>query len=158
MQAKKINEPSRETPLWGEYEVVVLGGGPAGLAAALAAARAGRSTIIVERYGFFGGAGTAAGLSTFCGLHAVVHGNHEAVNPAQVGTKAAAHYHLTLGPGESRTVLLRLRDAMAQHAVEVVPAHAIPASKHAAGHFPPQPGAQKSWFKIASVRRQISRP
>jgi hypothetical protein len=41
----------------------------------------------------------------------VVHGNHAAVNPAQVGTKAAVHYHLTLGSGESRTVLLRLRDA-----------------------------------------------
>jgi hypothetical protein len=41
----------------------------------------------------------------------LVHGNHEAVNPAQVGTKAAAHYHLTLGAGESRTVPLRLRDA-----------------------------------------------
>ena len=79
MPAKNINEPGRETPLWGEYEVVVLGGGPAGIAAALAASRAGRSTIIVERYGFFGGAGTAAGLSTFCGLHAVVHGAHEQV-------------------------------------------------------------------------------
>jgi hypothetical protein len=79
MQARQITEPSRQTPLWGEYEVVVLGGGPAGLAAALAAARAGRSTIIIERYGFFGGAGTAAGLSTFCGLHAVVHGKHEQV-------------------------------------------------------------------------------
>ena len=79
MQPKQITEPSRQTPLWGEYEVVVLGGGPAGLAAALAAARAGRSTIIIERYGFFGGAGTAAGLSTFCGLHAVVHGKHEQV-------------------------------------------------------------------------------
>jgi len=79
MQGKQITEPSRETALFGEYEVVVLGGGPAGLAAALAAARAGRSTIIIERYGFFGGAGTAAGLSTFCGLHAVVHGKHEQV-------------------------------------------------------------------------------
>jgi hypothetical protein len=49
------------------------------------------------------------------GLHEyLVHGNHEAVNPAQVGTKAAAHYHLTLGPGESHTVLLRLRDAQPQ--------------------------------------------
>ncbi len=74
-----VKEPARATPLYGEYEVVVLGGGPAGIAAALAAARAGRKTIIVERYGFFGGAGTAAGLSTFCGLHAVVHGEHEQV-------------------------------------------------------------------------------
>jgi flavin-dependent dehydrogenase len=78
-EASRIIEPSRETPVYGEYEVVVLGGGPAGLAAAIAAGRAGRKTIIVERYGFMGGAGTAAGLSTFCGLHAVVHGEHKQV-------------------------------------------------------------------------------
>lgn len=70
-----ILEPGRNTPVFGEYEVVVLGGGPAGIAAAIAAGRAGRSTILVERYGFRGGAGTAAGLSTFCGLHANVHGD-----------------------------------------------------------------------------------
>lgn len=74
-----ITEPGRDTPLFGEYEVVVLGGGPAGIAAALAAGRAGRATLLIERYGFCGGAGTAAGLSTFCGLHAVVHGRHEQV-------------------------------------------------------------------------------
>jgi len=65
--------------VYGDYEVVVVGGGPAGVAAALAAGRAGRSTICIERYGFLGGAGTAAGLSTFCGLHAVVHGKHEQI-------------------------------------------------------------------------------
>ena len=75
----EIVEPSRKTSLFGEYEVVVLGGGPAGIAAALAAGRSGRSTLLIERYGFLGGAGTAAGLSTFCGLHAVVHGKHEQV-------------------------------------------------------------------------------
>ncbi|HEY8521112.1 MAG TPA: FAD-dependent oxidoreductase [Gammaproteobacteria bacterium] len=74
-----IQEPGRKTPLFGEYEVVVLGGGPAGIAAALAAGRRGRSTILIERYGFLGGAGTAAGLSTFCGLHAAVYGKHERV-------------------------------------------------------------------------------
>lgn len=77
--ANDITEPTRQTPLLGEYEVVVLGGGPAGIAAALAAGRCGRSTLLIERYGFLGGAGTAAGLSTFCGLHAVVHGRHEQV-------------------------------------------------------------------------------
>ena len=70
-----LNEPSRETPLYGEYDVVVLGGGPAGIAAAVAAARAGRSTLLIERYGFLGGMGTAAGVTNFCGLHANVHGD-----------------------------------------------------------------------------------
>ncbi len=61
MQAQ-ITEPSRSTPLFGEYEVVVLGGGPAGIAAALAAGRSGRSTLLIERYGFLGGAGHRRGL------------------------------------------------------------------------------------------------
>jgi hypothetical protein len=69
-----LTEPSRQTPVHGEFDVVVLGGGPAGIAAAVAAARAGRSTLLVERYGFLGGMGTAAGVTNFCGLHANVHG------------------------------------------------------------------------------------
>jgi FAD dependent oxidoreductase len=71
---KTIEEPARQIPLYGEYEVVVLGGGPAGIAAAVAAARAGRRTLLIERYGFLGGMGTAAGVTNFCGLHANVHG------------------------------------------------------------------------------------
>jgi hypothetical protein len=74
-----IHEEARRTPVVGEFEVVVLGGGPAGIAAAIAAGRAGRSTALVERYGFLGGAGTAAGLANFCGLHANVHGEHRQV-------------------------------------------------------------------------------
>ena len=74
-----VHEPARETPLLGEYDVVVVGGGPAGITAAASAARAGRSTILIERYGYLGGAGTAGGLSTFCGLHANVHGDHRQV-------------------------------------------------------------------------------
>jgi hypothetical protein len=69
-----LAEPARQTPIHGEYDVVVLGGGPAGMAAAVAAARAGRKTLLVERYGFLGGMGTAAGVTNFCGLHANVHG------------------------------------------------------------------------------------
>ena len=69
-----IKEPARETPVVGECEVLVLGGGPAGIAAAAAAARSGRSTMLIERYGFLGGMGTAAGVTNFCGLHANVHG------------------------------------------------------------------------------------
>jgi hypothetical protein len=71
---RTITEPAREIPLYGEYDVVVLGGGPAGIAASVAAARAGRRTLLVERYGFLGGMGTAAGVTNFCGLHANVYG------------------------------------------------------------------------------------
>jgi hypothetical protein len=69
-----IAERARSTPVFAERDVVVLGGGPAGLAAATAAARRGASTLLVERYGFLGGMGTAAGVTNFCGLHANVHG------------------------------------------------------------------------------------
>ena len=72
---RSITEPSRQTPVYGEYDVVVLGGGPAGMAAAVAAAKCGRSTLLIERYGFLGGMGTAAGVTNFCGLHANVHGD-----------------------------------------------------------------------------------
>jgi hypothetical protein len=74
LSLKTITEPARKIPLYGEYEVAVLGGGPAGIAAAVASARAGKRTLLVERYGFLGGMGTAAGVTNFCGLHANVHG------------------------------------------------------------------------------------
>src|SRR5665647_384777 len=70
-----LTEPARQTPIAGDYDVVVLGGGPAGLAAASAAGRHGSRVLLVERYGFLGGMGTAAGVTNFCGLHANVHGH-----------------------------------------------------------------------------------
>src|SRR5689334_16790095 len=69
-----IEEPSRRVPLLAEVDVAVLGGGPAGIAAAASAARHGARVMLVERYGFLGGMGTAAGVTNFCGLHANVHG------------------------------------------------------------------------------------
>lgn len=69
-----LTEPARQTPVFGEFDVVVLGGGPAGIAAAAAAGQHGCKTLLVERYGFLGGMGTAAGVTNFCGLHANVHG------------------------------------------------------------------------------------
>jgi glycine/D-amino acid oxidase-like deaminating enzyme len=52
-----------------DYDVVVVGGGAAGLAAAVAATGCGAHTALVERYGFLGGMATAGMVSTICGLY-----------------------------------------------------------------------------------------
>lgn len=54
-QQRKIRKLA---PLAGKYDVVVIGGGPAGFIAAIAAARQGAKTAIIERYGFLGGMAT----------------------------------------------------------------------------------------------------
>ena len=74
MSLDVLHEPARQTPVLGSYDVVVLGGGPAGIMAASAAAGLGCHTLLVEHYGFLGGMGTAAGVTNFCGLHANVFG------------------------------------------------------------------------------------
>ncbi|MGF1632662.1 MAG: FAD-dependent oxidoreductase [Phycisphaerae bacterium] len=59
----EILEPVRQTPVMGAFDVVVAGGGPAGVAAALAAARTGASTLLVEAHGQLGGVWTSGMLS-----------------------------------------------------------------------------------------------
>ena len=51
-----------------EADIVVVGGGPAGVAAARAAAELGAKVLLVERYGFLGGNLTAALVGTIGGL------------------------------------------------------------------------------------------
>ena len=48
-----------------QAEVVVVGGGPSGLCAAIAAAEEGADTLLVERYGFLGGMATAGLVNPF---------------------------------------------------------------------------------------------
>jgi hypothetical protein len=51
------------------YEVIVVGGGPSGFIAAIAAARNGARTLVIERYGFLGGMATAAALGPISPFH-----------------------------------------------------------------------------------------
>ncbi|MCW1410808.1 MULTISPECIES: FAD-dependent oxidoreductase [Rhizobium] len=51
------------------YDVVVVGAGSAGVAAACSASKAGAKTLLIERYAFAGGAATAASVLAYCGLY-----------------------------------------------------------------------------------------
>lgn len=63
--AHSIREPENEVPIYAEVDVLVVGGGPAGVGASLAAARSGMRTLLVERYGCLGGIWTAGLLNPY---------------------------------------------------------------------------------------------
>jgi len=67
---RSITVPARELPVIDEYDVVVAGGGPGGIPAAVAAARAGAKTLLVERYGYLGGMATAGLIAVILGTRA----------------------------------------------------------------------------------------
>ena len=58
MAQEMVREPARELPVIADVDVLVCGGGPAGTAAAIASARAGAKTMLLERYGCLGGLAT----------------------------------------------------------------------------------------------------
>jgi hypothetical protein len=60
-------EPEKELQVYGNYDVIVVGGGPAGFAAALSSVRNGAKTIIIERFPFFGGTATASLMTNING-------------------------------------------------------------------------------------------
>jgi hypothetical protein len=60
---RSVEEPARSTPVYGRCDVLVIGGGPAGTAAAVAAGRLGADTVLVERYNHLGGLSTGGLVS-----------------------------------------------------------------------------------------------
>ncbi|GLX66677.1 membrane protein [Paenibacillus glycanilyticus] len=66
MFERKIALPAEELTVLLDVDVLVAGGGPAGIAAAISAARSGARTLLIEQRGFLGGMGTVALVPAFC--------------------------------------------------------------------------------------------
>jgi hypothetical protein len=66
--SKNLYRETIETPIVAHYNVVVAGGGPSGVIAAAAAARSGADTLLIERYPFLGGNGTAGLMTCYNGF------------------------------------------------------------------------------------------
>ncbi|MCY9804137.1 FAD-dependent oxidoreductase [Vibrio scophthalmi] len=71
-----------DLPILAETEVLVIGGGPAGVAAAETASRMGKDTWLIEKYGFCGGAAVAGLSGTICGMYMAT--EDENTQPEQV--------------------------------------------------------------------------
>ncbi len=105
-EPRRIRLPSRVATLAAEADVLVVGGGPAGLGAALGAAQAGAEVVLAERYGFLGGNATAALVMPLMSFHT----QRGTPGPAAVRPLFPADH----GPGEPvvsgalRTLVARL--------------------------------------------------
>jgi hypothetical protein len=71
-----IEEPKRKTPITGEFDVVVVGGGVAGIVSSIAAVRNGVRTALIEQYGFLGGTATAGLMTSINGFRNQQKPNH----------------------------------------------------------------------------------
>ena len=89
----RVELPPRRARLAGEADVLVVGGGPAGLGAALGAAAAGASVILTERYSFLGGNATAALVMPLMSFHT----QHPPAEPSPAGDTLLPSDH---GPGD----------------------------------------------------------
>ena len=94
-RAQTVVLSPREAAVAGEAEVLVVGGGPAGLGAAVGAASAGADVVLVERYGFLGGNATAALVMPLMSFH--TEARAASLDDVEAGVRLLPTDH---GPGE----------------------------------------------------------
>lgn len=88
-----------------EPDVLIIGGGSAGVAAGVAAARAGAGALLVEHGGYLGGAGTAALVHSFCGLYELRESEDQKLRIANAGLPEELEHCLrSEGIGERRRI------------------------------------------------------
>src|SRR3989440_12088229 len=133
--ARRIALPPRQALLAGETDVLVVGGGPAGLGAAIGAAQAGARVVLAERYGFLGGNATAALVMPLMSFHTS--------QPAKEKKGATTLLPTDHGPGEAiiagalTTLLERLVKAGGAIAPSLATGYVVP--------FDPE------WFKLIAL-------
>jgi ribulose 1,5-bisphosphate synthetase/thiazole synthase len=93
---------SKSIPVAGEYDVLVAGGGPAGIAAAVTAARNGAKVALIEKTGCFGGMGTAGLVPAFTGIT-----DGENFLAGGVGREVFDRLHQANGTGPESTAVIR---------------------------------------------------
>jgi len=104
-------------PVAESFDVAVVGGGSAGLAAAVTAARTGARVLLIERYGYLGGMGTASLVHTFCGLYLLREEPGAVLANPGFPTEMAERMIAATGIGPQRMGRV---DVLPQHPVEFV--------------------------------------
>jgi hypothetical protein len=136
---QRIELPRRHAALAGDADVLVVGGGPAGIGAAIGAADAGARVVLAERYGFLGGNATAALVMPLMSFHTNKEDRRAA--PRQGGATLLPTDH---GPGDPiiAGVLKRLLERLVQVG------GAIPPSLETGYVVPFDP----EWFKFVALQ------
>jgi hypothetical protein len=135
----RIALPLRHAALAGETDVLVVGGGPAGLGAAIGAADAGARVILTERYGFLGGNATAALVMPLMSFHTQRPAPEHKVNASAATTLLPTDH----GPG--KPVVAGVLRHLLERLVSV--GGAIPPSLSTGYVVPFDP----EWFKLVAL-------
>jgi len=134
-RAARVALPPREAVVAAETDVLVVGGGPAGLGAAVGAAEAGARVVLAERYGFLGGNATAALVMPLMSFHTA--------HPTKERKGATTLLPTDHGPGEAiiagalKTLLEKLVKAGGAIAPSLATGYVVP--------FDPE------WFKLIAL-------